>query len=303
MLFVIFPCTNTHSLIRCPYLLEENAACRIWGQTGWIQPTNERARYCIIHVGFVVNLIACILTLASCLAIATTYETLSVAAFSQGSITVENLPLSAQTSLEATIDLKLGLRAAAMEIFFLRSSVVRVIPFDEFCDLSDETLELYLQSNGDTDCDSCNSVSKSMVWSVLIAVITFIPSLVTNILRMYSNYDVNCQKFVATGFACVTLILSLNTLVRYNNACFASFYSGPVPYEVTLETIRATLKDSGVINPDAVFGGSIDNEWILEQLDAANSKGNSLLRDARLTPYFDWEIGPGLLCLYLGTLL
>jgi hypothetical protein len=237
--------------------LEENIFCKVWGRLGLIRPENETARFWLLHLGFIANFVGFFLTLYSCLAITdSNYGILKAASFSSAVLTEPNVPNS---TLAGAVDV--GLRAAAL-----------VLPNRDgpnvvnFCDMSSETLSLYLDDG--VDCGGCQDVSSGMVLSVVVSAITFIPSLSTDILRMYSNYDVNCQKGFSTLFATVTLVLSLFTLLTYNRSCFAGFYDGDVPFDAEFNAIQ---KDS-----------SEEPTHVIK---------------------FDWSIGPGLICLYTGTLL
>jgi hypothetical protein len=206
----------------------------------------------------VANVVGFILTLYSCLGMSLSYEVLKVAAYSIADISSQDVP-----DVDGSISIDLGLRGAAISLPNFDAPIV--VPFTDFCDLPNEDLARYL--NADETCGVCEEVSTTMVWSVISSVVTFLPSFTTNVLRLYSNYDVNCQKGFSTLFASVTLILSLNTVLTYNNNCFAAFYSGNVPLDGNLDP----LDDDNAV---PVF--SVD---------------------------FDWSIGPGLLCLYLGTML
>jgi hypothetical protein len=238
--------------------MEESVCCKVLGRIGLIRPENEKARFWLLHVGFIANLIAFVLTLYSALAISDDYDTLRAASFSKIGVTEPNSPL------ETIIQLDVGLRAAALNLPHTEQKIV--INFDEFCDLPSESLKLFLDDT-DVECSRCEDISTSMVVSVIVSVITFIPSFSTDILRMYSNYDVNCQKVFSTLFAAVTLLLSLNTLLKYNQSCFAAFYSGKVPFDQNITLIQ----------------------------DDAAATNAAFLVD------FDWSMGPGLACLYAGT--
>lgn len=248
---------------RWPEFFEQNTFCKFWGRIGIINPDNENARYWLLHIGFVANVIGFFLTLYSCLAISNNYEVLKAAAYSMADISTQDVE-----NVDGSVSIDLGLRGVALMLPNFDGPIV--IPFTDFCDLPDEELKSYLNQGTGEDgelCGVCEEVSRSMVWSIMFSVLTFVPSFTTNVLRLYSNYDVNCQKGFSTLFASVTLILSMNTLLRYNNQCFAAFYSGSVPFDRNLDP----LDDD---NTEPFF-----------------------------TVEFDWNAGPGLICLYLGTVL
>jgi hypothetical protein len=223
---------------------------------GLIRDWDERKRWWVLHIGFAANLVGFVLTLYSCLAISDNYDVLQRAAFSSGVLSDPDFGDSGT--------LYLGLRAAALDLDVYADGPM-VVTFDEFCDLTTESLARYLENPEET-CGACQEVSNSMALTVILSCVTFIPSFFTDVLRMYSNYDVNCQKGFATLFATASLLLSLNTLLKYNRTCFAAFYSGTVPFNDNFEAVE-------------------DATTAAYQVD------------------FDWSMGPGLICLYAGTVL
>lgn len=52
--------------------------------------------------------------------------------------------------------------------------------------------------------------------------LSYIPNFTTDILRIYSNYDVNCQKFLASTFSWISLATAIYTWVHYRKGCFDS---------------------------------------------------------------------------------
>jgi hypothetical protein len=237
-------------------LMEENAYCKFWGRVGLIRDWDERKRWWVLHIGFAANLVGFVLTLYSCLAISDNHDVLHLAAFSSGVLSDPDFEDITRVTLY------LGLRAASVDL--VRGGPT-VVTFDEFCDLPTESLARYMDDSEET-CGACHEVSTSMGLTVILSCVTFLPSFFTDVLRMYSNYDVNCQKGFATLFATVTLLLSLNTLIKYNRNCFAAFYAGIVPFNEKFEAVE-------------------DATTAAYQVD------------------FDWSMGPGLICLYVGTVL
>jgi hypothetical protein len=119
-----------------------------------------------------------------------------------------------------------------------------------------------------TECDSCNEISKSMVSTLLVSVVTYLPSIFTNFTRMYHNYDVNCQKNFGVFVTAFSLILSLSTIMNYRNNCIDKFYDGTV----TFDENRVPVED-----PDS--------------------------DEAFATIDFDWTGGAGLKCLLAATVI
>jgi hypothetical protein len=136
------------------------------------------------------------LTLYACFAISEDFDILQRVAFSSADIKEVDNKLD-------DITLDVGLTAAAFHNPATVGDIV--LSFDQFCDLGSD-LERYLDVS---NCDGCEQASKGLVTTVIIAAITFLPSLTTDVVRMYSNYDVNCQKVFATVVACISLFSSL----------------------------------------------------------------------------------------------
>jgi hypothetical protein len=154
----------------------------------------------------------------------------------------------------------IGLRAVAFD----NPTTVgqQVYNFDEFCDLTD-LAGRYLNED---QCSSCSDSSAGLITTLVISLIAIFPVIFTDVLRMYSNYDLNCQKFFGSIASTFTLIMTLSTLLAYENSCFKSFYDGNVYFDT----------DSN----------ALDDE-----------NGATYLVD------FDWKAGNGLICLYLATFI
>jgi hypothetical protein len=158
----------------------------------------------------------------ACLAITTDFDLLTKSSF--GSITLTEV----NGKFTENIEVDIGLRAVALNNPLNDDVGKVVVRFDQFCDLSDNGLDRYMSED---DCNACNDISSNMVISVIIATISFLPSFFSDVLRMYSGYDVNCQKFCATIFASFTVFLMLNTLFTYKLLCADKFYEGIIGFD------------------------------------------------------------------------
>ena len=245
-----------------------------------------------MKIGFFTNLIAFFCTLYACTAIRFGEGAIQTAAFSSCSVSeIENF-----NNLEiATIDI--GLRGIVLDTpkfqdigngdfpfgveegvdddiilkrqEFLKMGGIQVINFDDFCIEGQNMPDVALYIK-DGECEACKDISSSLVSSIIMSTISFVPTLATDILRMYYNYDVNCQKFFATIISFFTMIMSLSTLIQYNKTCFESFYEGDVSFD--------------------------DNRMVIEN-------SNVVVEQPSITLRFDWHMGTGLICLYIGTIL
>lgn len=127
-----------------------------------------------------------------------------------------------------SIVLDIGLRAVALDNPFTGVDRV-VVGFDKFCLASEEGLQRYLNPD---DCGSCDEQSYNFCISAILAVISFIPTFFTDILRMFSGYDVNCQKFFGTFFSFLTILLALNVLITFKFYCGDVFYKNQVYLDI-----------------------------------------------------------------------
>jgi hypothetical protein len=104
-----------------------------------------------------------------------------------------------------SISWRIGLRAVAYHNAF--SGDEELFSFVEMCQLqNNQTVVLLMEANPDKfDCSSCEDISRKIVPSLFLSMLSYIPTFMTDVLRMYSNYDVNCQKFKASTFAWISL--------------------------------------------------------------------------------------------------
>jgi hypothetical protein len=203
--------------------------------------------------GLISNCIGLICTVISCLAISKDFDILKAFAYSTGTVT---------SDLFEDINMGIGLRGVA---FDNPNTVGKIfVGFDEFCDYADDGLERYFEA---ADCDECADVSGGLIITLIISCVTYIPSISTDILRMWPNYDVNCQKVFGSFLTIFSLLLSLYTWQGYIGTCFAAFYDGDVAFN----------KDGVVVDI-----GSEDAVGVAD---------------------FDWGPGTGLILVVLATLL
>jgi len=160
-----------------------------------------------------------LLTAYSCLAISKEYFLLSKAAFQEYELN------DATDRISEAILLFVGLRSAALNNPNVGAVVV---DFDDFCNLAGEGIERYVDPE---NCNACEDISDNMVISLMISVVSFLPSFFPEQLRMYSGYDVNCIKVYLTILGAITFLLNLNVIISYTAICGQSFYDGTVLYD------------------------------------------------------------------------
>jgi hypothetical protein len=124
----------------------------------------------------------------------------------------------------------------------------QVIPFDHFCD-QNVGFAPFLEKD---QCYKCERASFSMIPSLVISAIFYIPNLTTDTLRLYAHYDCNCQKAFAGFFAIISIAMALQTWIVYQRRCFVSFYSGDTYFNADREKVDSD-------DPSAVF--LLDFQW------------------------------------------
>jgi hypothetical protein len=216
-----------------------------------------KMRNYLFAFGLFANIISLALTIFGFMAASNDFERLQRASFSSGTVMVSNITTN---ELVAEITMDIGLKAVAFD----NPTTVgkQVYNFDQFCNQT-ELASRYLDEE---QCDSCGDVSSGLIMTLALSLVAILPSITTDVLRMYPNYDLNCQKFWGSTVSTFSLLMSLSTFLRYQNQCFDSFYDGMIYFDANLTALD---DDTG-----AVF--------------LAN---------------FDWKAGNGLICLFVATFI
>ena len=75
-----------------------------------------------------------------------------------------------------------------------------------------------------TLCTTCQEASAGLLVPAIFAVITCLPSIQTDIQRMFPKYDLNCQKFMAVFVAGMFgTVSTLATIYGYSSGCWRNF--------------------------------------------------------------------------------
>lgn len=198
----------------CPDILEQNCVCEKFGRRGCLDPENTRMRRCLFLSSFIINVIGLVLLVISCFSISIHhFDLVWRAEFTNVWLNIVKGPTSLGDHI---LNWRIGLRAVAYRNSF--SGYEGLFSFAELCQLQyehyanstlfneDPTAVLLGEANPDKfDCSSCEDISRKIVPSLFLSMLSYIPNFTTDILRMYSNYDVNCQKFLASTFSWISL--------------------------------------------------------------------------------------------------
>jgi len=200
----------------CPLVLEQNPCCEALGQVGVVHHNNLKTRLWLMRLGLVSNVLGLLLTVVACGAMSQHYELLRHVSMSTGSITVLN-----QNRRLTKLRVFVGLRSIAWERSTGGGGVV--VDGSEICNLRVREGVPLLNEDLCRDCENANN----SFWTCLVgALVSYWLSIFTNVLRMYPNYDVNCQKGVGIIVSIVAMSLNLLTWRGYYDFCFAAFFNG-----------------------------------------------------------------------------
>jgi hypothetical protein len=266
-------------LKQCPVLLETNIFCTLLGRLGFCDGSaitanrhgdyysgfGNRGRSAVMTYALVFNLCGLLLSIFATLALTdnnvsllnkVSFSTTSLRPLVLDATVKEILQAQQQESVPTTI-LQLGLQA-----LLIRDEMV--VPFKDFCTTSGMNQFLPQQ-----DCNACHETTVYITIGMVVTIVTYLPTMATDFLRIYKDYDVNCQKCVALLWSLVSLAGYGLTYYYYRYRCLDSFYHGPVLYDA-----------DGV-----VVGIGVDT-----------TSGDVLIN-------FDWTMGAGQICLVVGFVL
>lgn len=207
-------------------------------------PNTSKWRRRLMQASVVTNFCAAALTMTACFAISTNFEILQHLPFSTGRISLTNLRREDESLIGevVTTTANIGLQAVAYsDVFFASNRQVYI--FDDFCDYNGTGLERFILPQ---DCNTCSDVSASLIFSLAVSVFPFIPSMITSVIRMYSNYDINCLKFFGVFVTGISMAMSMYTYLAYRHQCFFAFFEGDLYFTENLTHVanesEATFK-------------------------------------------------------------
>lgn len=233
-----------------PDSLEQNCCCETFGRIGCIHPENTRVRRNLFRTAFIINVIGLLCLIVSMFAITDThFNFLWKTEFTQIWLQLIDGP---HTFRDVPVFWAMGLRAIAYENQL--TDVNGMASFGDICtmlkehDKSSRRGERLLQNEGESTlllmasepefaCNDCERISRRIVPSLFLSMLSYIPNFTTDILRMYSNYDVNCQKFLASTFSWISLATAIYTWVNYRKRCFDSLSTEPFAVNENFERV------------------------------------------------------------------
>jgi hypothetical protein len=253
-----FLCFPPQALKCCPSLLEQNNICTCLGKIGCCAANDEWARGAILNIGAFMNVLGFALLTFSAFSLTENFSLLeNVVAYASAVLNPES-----DSDVEP-ISIHLGTRAAAFNN--PNTFGQTVVPFDRFCEMVGDGggLDKYMEADA---CDTCHEASLVMLVAILVSVVAFVPTFGIDILRVYSNFDVNCQKVSSTLLSILTLVGCGLTYYQFTR-CLDSFFDGMVSYDSNGSVVEADSPQEAV---------------------AVN---------------FEWQLGRGMICLFAAIAL
>jgi hypothetical protein len=205
-------------------LIEQNRVFECLGRCGIFDASNLRARKICIGIGLGCNILGLLLSVYTCLAISKNHDVIRISSFSSGTIIFRD------ETYPDYYHIRVGMRAIAVETVgnpnsgeYDYSARQAEIFFDEsLCDIPGTGIPLVSQEG----CKACGVVSSKMIFTLLVSLFMCVPSITTDVLRLYPHYDCNCQKVFAGFAAFISVAFALYTLLLYQFQCFYGFGSG-----------------------------------------------------------------------------
>lgn len=285
-----------------PDILEQNACCEGYGKIGAFPHDHGCSRIWLMRKSLLVHLGGLILSILACLAITSDPTMLKNFAFSSGAVTGS----IAERTLQR-VEMYIGLTSVHVDDAYFGP---RTYGLDELCTFENVGIPLTSLS----DCHTCSDASRGLVLTVILGVITYIPSMASNINRAYYNYDVNCQKVFGTLVALLNMLMSLYTWKGYANKCFQNFYDGEViiPVLVPKNESEWGVSETGPLLPlmnlsafEEQSKSGFESSNITVEVLFPNVNATLLaMTDTRLARVdFDWSPGLGLILVVVATFL
>lgn len=291
----------------CPDCLEQNACCEGYGKIGVFPEDQECSRIWLMRKSLLIHFGGLIMSALACLAITNDPDLLQAFSFSSGVVTGTVGGTDVQQ-----VQFEVGLRGVYTKDFFFGE---RMFSVDDMC--GGTLLGIPLTSS--QDCDKCTDASKGLVTTVILGVVTYIPTIASNVNRAYYNYDVNCQKVFGTIVALFSMMMSMYTWHGYSQNCYDSFFDGEVTIPVLVPK-GAGNGSSFEIDPETreafreYFSTELLRNRTFEDLQANPPTIEELFPDVNATflaatevriarVFFDWHAGVGLILVVAATIL
>eukprot|EP00977_Amphora_coffeiformis_P018952 scaffold6807_cov220-Amphora_coffeaeformis.AAC.20 len=225
--------------------MEQNTVMETMGKCGIVSANSKSWRRILMGIAIFSTMAGCTALILSDFAISRNARLLERYSYQFGKTTLFHR--NSNFLVGRTMDVSLGLRAVAWNRFNfsvpitfqanatidgvdtnVEKSPVIVTDFKDFCNTDEGTLFI-----DPAQCGKCEDSSRSMVFSSMLATVLYLCSFTTDVLRMYPNYDFNCQKVFAGLIALVTAALGMRTFFLFRGDCMGSFLQGEFCFDAT----------------------------------------------------------------------
>ncbi|MGK3751936.1 MAG: hypothetical protein ACI8RD_004239 [Bacillariaceae sp.] len=289
-----FACYAPPCVYHCANIVEQNRFCDSFGMIGCFGHDDFYIRRRILIWGFLANCISLVLSIIACLSISLNYNLIQIASFTRGIIYLPNIDLP-------LTQIWIGLRGVAIHHYQGQVKLLNitgstagvsnafdgednyVIKFNDICNLIADKNGTELYTTDPDSCDACANASNGLVSAVVLSTLLILPNLTTDILRMYPNYDLNCQKFFGSVLSLCSMLGSLYAWRGYAGSCYRSFNT-----------------DIASMTVPFFMNGTIDSESISDVNDPLMEFLNN---KTTIDVAFDWKAGTGLICIAFATFL
>ena len=208
----------------CASCAEHSLYCRTLGK---FNIGGEKVRKPLMSIALISSWLTLILAILSCLGFERRADLVTSFAWSRGKINIK----SHQPPIDMDIHINIGLGAIKANTsnvpkWLMNAKEKKLKQLNEVQAFdSMPCKEGFLSETANsTFCEDCTEASASMLVPAIFAVITCLPSIQTDIQRMFPRYDLNCQKFMAVFVAGMFgTISTLVTLYGYSSGCWRNF--------------------------------------------------------------------------------
>ena len=222
--------------IRCCASCAEHSGCA--KALGKFNIGGEKGRRPLMSIALISSCLTLILAILSCLGFEKRADLVTSFAWSRGKINI----MSYNPPINMDINFNIGLgaiiaNASNVPDWLMNAKGKKLKQLNDVQSFdSKQCKEGFLsETSNSTFCASCQEASASMLVPAIFAVITCLPSIQTDIQRMFPRYDLNCQKFMAVFVAGMFgTISTLVTLYGYSSGCWRNF-PGSGEHEIKAE--------------------------------------------------------------------
>mmetsp|Transcript_10104 Transcript_10104/g.16601 ORF Transcript_10104/g.16601 Transcript_10104/m.16601 type:complete len:304 (-) Transcript_10104:528-1439(-) len=203
------PCMQSKSFYAC---LSENACCRnSFGKIGFNWAEKNRAP--LMFSAFTVSFIAFILICAAMGSLSTSASVVKNVPFFTGKLTITNETLYTNEGLSGTIDYYAGLSVVVYEGC---ETGANCPPHTQSWD--DVTCNNWIET-----CDECKDAATGSISTLILALITQLPQITTDIQRSAAAGDLHCQKAFGIITGIIGTLTTLAALNTFADVCYRDF--------------------------------------------------------------------------------